>query len=97
MNSQGSIKESSIKDRLTSFANQRWDYLSDKQKGIAKKAWGMITYKWRWQLAMNIPYLAILLLDRTIPSVHQYNMAILSSVAAKLPNPAFISSYLGIG
>ncbi len=80
---------------MTFFA-QRWDQLGDRQKKLAKKAWSVMTYKWRWQIAMNIPYMAILLLDRTVPQVHKFDMALLGSITSRLPIPAFISRFLGL-
>ncbi|KGG29646.1 hypothetical protein EV12_0057 [Prochlorococcus sp. MIT 0701] len=46
---------------------------------------------------MNIPYLAIFILDRTIPAVHKFNMDLLSSLMARLPIPEFLSSMVAAG
>ena len=96
MQSQTSFSQEGIQERIKEFASRRWSALSDSQQNLAKKAWGVITYKWRWQIAMNIPYLAVFTLDRTIPAVHQFDMALLATITSKLPIPAFISSWLGI-
>ena len=97
MQSQGGLSEVSFLERIKQFAESKWDSLTDPQKKYAKRAWGVMTYKWRWQIAMNVPYLAIFLLDRTIPAVHQFDMALLATVTSKLPIPAFISSWMGLG
>ena len=97
MQSQGGLSEIGLQERLQQFAERKWESLSDRQKTLAKKAWGVMTYKWRWQIAMNVPYLAIFLLDRTVPAVHQFDMALLAMIASKLPIPAFMSSWMGLG
>ncbi len=97
MQSQGGLSEVGFAQHIKRLADSKWDSLNDRQKTVARKVWGVITYKWRWQIAMNIPYLAIFLLDRTIPSVHQFDMALLATVTSKLPIPAFISSWMGLG
>ncbi len=83
-------------ERLKEIASAKWEGLGDRQKIYLKKIWGVLTYKWRWQIAMNVPYLAIFALDRTIPSVHQFNVDLLSSVAARLPIPEFMASAIGL-
>ena len=97
MQSQGGLSEVDLKDRVKNFAEARWDGLPERQKNYSRKIWGVLTYKWRWQIAINIPYLVIFILDRTIPSVHQFDMAVLSTLTSRLPIPAFISSWLGVG
>ena len=97
MQSQGGLSEVDFVQRIKQFAGTKWDSLNDTQKTYAKKVWGVISYKWRWQIAMNVPYLAIFLLDRTIPAVHQFDMSLIATVTSKLPLPAFISSLIGLG
>ncbi len=97
MQSQGGLSEVFLQERIKEVALSKWEKLSNRQKSYAKKAWGVITYKWRWQIAMNIPYLVIFLLDRTIPAVHQFDKAVLASITSKLPIPAFLSSLMGLG
>ncbi len=96
MQSQSGLSEIDVQERIKQFAISNWGKLSDRQRTFAKKAWGVMTYKWRWQIAMNVPYLAIFLLDRTIPAVHKFDMALLASITSKLPIPAFMSSWLGL-
>mgnify|MGYP001213665540 CR=1 FL=1 len=97
MQSKSSLQSLSIKDRVLSASLDKWESLNDRQKKYLKKGWGILTYKWRWQIAMNIPYLAIFLLDRSVPAVHQFNLALLTSIATKLPLPQFLVSWFGIG
>ena len=97
MQSQDGFSEVDLVQRIKQFAGVKWDSLTDIQKTYAKKVWGVISYKWRWQIAMNVPYLAIFLLDRTIPAVHQFDMSLVATVTSKLPLPAFISSWIGLG
>ncbi len=97
MQSQGDLSEVRFQLRLQQFFGNKWDSLNDRQKTYAKKIWGILTYKWRWQIAMNVPYLAIFLLDRTVPAVHRFDMALLANVTSKFPMPAFISSLMRFG
>ncbi len=96
MQSQGGLSEKTFLERIKQHAERNWAGLTDRQRKYAKKAWGVITYKWRWQIAMNVPYLAIFLLDRTIPAVHQFDMALLATITSRLPIPAFVSSWIGL-
>ncbi len=97
MHSQSSLPGVGIKERLIRFTNRKLDDLTDRQKTFLKKAWGILTYKWRWQIAMNVPYLLIFLLDRTIPAVHEFDMALLSVITSKFPLPASLLSVMGLG
>ena len=97
MQSESSLRSLSLNERLKAFGSNRWENLSHKQQNYVKKAWSVITYKWRWQIAMNIPYMAIFALDRTVPQVHQFNISLLSSITTKFPLPSFITSLLGLG
>ncbi len=96
MDSASSSSKTSIKEQIKQLLDEKWERLNQSQKNLAKKVWGIITYKWRWQIAMNIPYLAIFILDKTIPSVHKFDVELLSSITAKLPIPALISSWIGL-
>ena len=83
MQSQGGLSEVGFSERIKQVMTSKWENLSDRQKSYIKKAWGVITYKWRWQIAMNVPYLAIFILDRTIPAVHKFDMYLLASITSK--------------
>ena len=69
-----------------------WEKLNENQKGIAKKAWKVLTYKWKWQVAFNAPFMVIWLLDQTIPAVHQFDLMLLSSLSL----PEWIKSFTGL-
>ena len=97
MQSQGGLTETVLIKKSQQYILSKWEVLPEKQQKYAKKAWGLITYKWRWQIAMNIPYLAIFALDRSIPAVHQFDMNLLSTITSKIPLPEFISSWIGLG
>ena len=96
MQSQSRLSESALQEGIKQFAFSNWEKLNARQKKYAKNAWGVITYKWQWQIAMNVPYLAIFLLDRFIPAVHQFDTALLATITSKLPIPAFLSSWMGL-
>ena len=96
MQSQGDVSNFGLQEKIKRLAEAKWEALTDRQKTYAKKAWGVMTYKWRWQIAMNIPYLAIFLLDKNVPSVHQFDMNLLAIITSKIPMPAFISSMIGL-
>ncbi len=96
MYSEGNFFEFWSFKSLKQLVKRAWERLSDSQRNFSKKIWGILTYKWRWQIALNIPYLIIFVLDRSIPAVHSFNLELISAVSAKLPIPEFISSWLGI-
>ena len=96
MNSKTTSSDLSLKERLGNIAMSRWKELTEKQKLLAKKAWGVLTYKWRWQIAMNIPYLIIFGLDHSVPAIHQFDMAVINSVTSRIPMPTFISSFISM-
>ncbi len=97
MQSQNSLPQVGFQERIKHFAGSKWDSLTDRQQSYSKKIWKVITYKWRWQIAMNVPYLAVFILDRSIPAVHRFDIALLATVTSKLPIPAFVSSWMGLG
>ena len=96
MQSQRGFSEKALLSTIKQLAVGNWENLTDRQRDFAKKIWGVITYKWRWQIAMNVPYLAIFLLDRSIPAVHQFDMSVLETITSKIPIPAFLSSWIGL-
>ncbi len=85
MQSQGELAKPSVIDRFLELVRARWNSLSTNQKSLTKKAWSILTYKWRWQIAMNIPYLVIFALDRTNSKVHEFNVSLLSMIVSKIP------------
>jgi len=96
MKTNSSFTLPSLQAQVQYATSERWNRLSDQQQSIFKKVWSILTYKWRWQIAMNVPYLAIFILDRSVPAVHQLDMAILSSITSRLPLPETILSSIGL-
>ena len=96
MHSKNNLSERSDLESIKQFTVSNWNKLTEGQKNYAKKAWGIITYKWRWQIAINIPYLALFILDRSIPAVHKFDIALLVTITSKLPIPNFVSSWMGL-
>ena len=96
MQSQGRLSKVGLKEDVKQFIGNKWGSLSDEQKKLAKKFWNVITYKWRWQIALNILYLAIFVLDKTIPSVHEFDMYLLAILTSNIPIPSFLASWLGL-
>ena len=91
MDSQTAADKSSIINKVTTNLQDFWSNLSEKQQSILKKIWSILTYKWQWQIILNAPFLVIWILDQTIPSVHSFDMKLISS----LPIPTIIKTYLG--
>ncbi len=75
------IKQSAIKN---------WNDLDEGKKVFSKKLWSLVTYKWRWQVALNLPFLIFWVLDKNIPSLHEFDLKIISM----LPIPEWVGSYL---
>ena len=91
MDSQTAADKNSIINKVNTNLQDFWSNLSEKQKTILKKIWSIITYKWQWQIILNAPFFVIWILDQTIPSVHSFDMQLISS----LPIPMIIKTYLG--
>ena len=91
MDSQTTADKNSVVNKINSNLQDIWSHLSDKQQSILKKLWSILTYKWQWQIILNAPFLAIWVLDQTIPAVHSFDMQLISS----LPIPMIIKTYLG--
>ena len=96
MQSQSNLNQGGLLEGAKQIFNNKWETLTDDQQSFLRKGWSVITYKWRWQIAMNIPYLSIFLLDRTIPAVHEFDVKLLATMMSFIPIPAFISSWLGL-
>ena len=52
-------------------------------KPIVQKAWKLITWRWRLQLAMNVPFGLLWVADKNNPSVHAFDMKILAAIHAE--------------
>ena len=93
MDSKSAVETKSFIYQVKSNLEDFWLNLSDSKKNILKKIWMIITYKWQWQIILNAPFLVIWILDQTIPSVHSFDMKLISS----LPIPMTIKTLLGFG
>ena len=93
MDSKSAVETKSFIYQVKSNLEDFWLNLSDAKKKILKKIWMIITYKWQWQIILNAPFLVIWILDQTIPSVHSFDMKLISS----LPIPMTIKTLLGFG
>ena len=91
MDSQTATDKNSLINKVNTNLQNFWSDLSDNQQSILKKIWSILTYKWQWQIILNTPFLVVWVLDQTIPSVHSFDMQLISS----LPIPIIIKTYLG--
>ena len=79
--------------QVNTYLEDFWSNLNDSQQIILKKIWMILTYKWQWQIILNAPFFVILILDKTIPAVHSFDMKLISS----LPIPMTIKTLVGFG
>tara|TARA_B100000965_G_scaffold292440_1_gene250296 strand:- start:132 stop:413 length:282 start_codon:yes stop_codon:yes gene_type:complete len=93
MDSKSAANKKGFIYQVNSNLEDFWLRLSDSQKAILKKIWAILTYKWQWQIILNAPFLIIWVLDQTIPSVHAFDVKLISS----LPIPMAIKTILGFG
>ena len=91
MDSQTAADKNSIIYKINTNLQDFWSNLSENQQSILKKIWSILTYKWQWQIILNAPFLVIWVLDQTIPSVHSFDIQIISY----LPIPTIIKTYFG--
>ena len=89
MLSENPLSKQKPLSNLKKLALKVWQNLSGPQKELAKKIWSVITYKWKWQIAMNASFMMFWLLDRTNPTMHEFDMKLLTS----LPIPQWALSY----
>lgn len=61
-------------------------------KPLFSKIWGIITWRWRMQLALNAPFGLLWVADKTNPAVHQFNMSMLTAMHAE-----WMAPMMGIG
>ena len=92
MDSQTAADKNGIVTRVKTNLQDFWSNLSEKQQSILKKIWSILTYKWQWQIILNVPFLLVWVLDQTIPAVHSFDMHLISS----LPIPMVIKTYFGL-
>ena len=91
MNTPESLNSES-KNSLT-LITKNWENLDDSQKLILTKIWKVITYKWQLQILLNLPFLLWFALDKSIPQLHEFDIAMLSYLHV----PAWALSFMGFG
>tara|TARA_Y100001968_G_scaffold316945_1_gene345363 strand:+ start:967 stop:1239 length:273 start_codon:yes stop_codon:yes gene_type:complete len=87
MDSQSVVNKSGLLAKVKANFQNLWINLNESQQKILKKFWQILTYKWQWQIALNTPFLVIWVLDKSIPSVHQFDMNLINSLP--IPNWAY--------
>ena len=92
MQSQGNFSERSWAASSKEAIENKWNDLSESQQQVAIKCWKILTFKWQWQIAMNLPFLMIWMLDKTIPAVHLFNLKLIAS----MPIPELIKSWINL-
>ncbi len=91
MNTPDSIKtESKI---LLNLISKNWEELDDSLKTKLKKIWKVLTYKWQFQILLNLPFLLWWALDKSFTKVHEFDATILNYL--NLPDWAL--SFIGFG
>ena len=90
MDSQSILNKNGFFEKIKATFEDFWSSLNESQQSILKKVWKILTYKWQWQIALNSPFVVIWILDKNIPSVHQFYMQILHS----LPIPEWAYSFM---
>tara|TARA_B100000700_G_scaffold90552_1_gene102148 strand:+ start:341 stop:613 length:273 start_codon:yes stop_codon:yes gene_type:complete len=90
MDSQSVVNTNGFFEKIKVKFENFWSSLSESQQSIFQKVGQILTYKWKWQIALNSPFLIIWILDKNIPSVHQFEIQILQS----LPIPEWSYSFM---
>tara|TARA_Y100001970_G_scaffold293830_1_gene443649 strand:- start:34275 stop:34529 length:255 start_codon:yes stop_codon:yes gene_type:complete len=81
-----------MKQIIEKSSRSLWNNLNEPQKNIAKKAWKIITYKWQWQIAMNIPFIIWWTLHNLNSQVHEFDMNLIH----KINPPTWVLTFLGL-
>ena len=66
--------------------------LNLEPKPLLHKIWKIITWRWRLQIAINAPFGILWIADKTNPTVHQFDIALLTAIHAK-----WMAPMMGIG
>ena len=91
MNTSDSLNAES--KNLLNLISKNWEELDDSQKLILTKIWKVLTYKWQLQILFNLPFLIWFALDKSIPQVHEFDIAMLSYLNV----PEWALSFIGFG
>ena len=63
---------------LLNLISKNWEELDDPLKTKLLKIWRVLTYKWQFQILFNLPFLLLLILDKSFPKVHEFDTTILN-------------------
>ena len=63
--------------------NTLWSSSEVIKNPILQKAWKVITWRWRLQLAINAPFGVLWVADKTNPAVHAFDMSVLAALHAE--------------
>ena len=66
-------------DRLCNI----WSSSAVIKNSILHKAWKVITWRWRLQLAINAPFGLLWVADKTNPAVQAFDMSVLTALHAE--------------
>ena len=91
MNTPDSINTES--KNFLNLISKNWEELDDSQKLILTKIWKVLTYKWQLQILFNLRFLLWFALDKSIPQVHEFDIAMLSYLNV----PEWALSFIGFG
>ena len=91
MNTPDSINTGS--NNLLNLISKNWEELDDSLKTKLIKIWSVLTYKWKWQIVFNLPFLLWWALDKFFPKVHEFDATILNY----LNLPGWALSFIGFG
>ena len=91
MNTPDSIKTDS--KNIWNLISKNWEELDDSLKSKLKKLWSILTYKWQLQILFNLPFLIWWGLDKSITTVHEFDIYVLNL----LHLPHWALSFIGFG
>ncbi len=90
MDYQSVVNKNGFFEKIKATFENFWSSLNESHQSILRKVWQVLTYKWQWQIALNSPFMIIWIIDKNIPSVHQFDMQLLHS----LPIPEWSYSFM---
>tara|TARA_Y100001968_G_scaffold153395_1_gene140187 strand:- start:146 stop:427 length:282 start_codon:yes stop_codon:yes gene_type:complete len=92
MDSKSAIDQNGFIYQIKTSFLDFWSNLSESKQEILKRIWSILTYKWKWQIALNAPFLVIWVLDQTIPAFHSFDVKLISL----LPIPTVLKTLIGL-
>ena len=91
MNTPDSLNTKS--KNLFNVISKNWEDLDGSLKTKLIKIWKVLTYKWQFQILFNLPFLLWWVLDKSFPTVHEFDITILNY----LNLPDWTLSFIGFG